>query len=91
MEEIGTKHKRVPLFVEKFIEFLGGCGSDFPGKNVKVFKGRRLNILVSVQPKLSVDQLLNRELPRIFLAIYIAHALRRMDKPVIHHIILLKR
>ena len=46
--EIRPEHEGISFPVKKFIEFLGRCGSHFPAEDVKKFKGRCLNITITV-------------------------------------------
>ena len=64
--------------VEKLKHFPGFYASAGFVKNIKEFKGRRFDILISVQMKNLQDPVLDRCLPGAFHSVNVPDAIRRM-------------
>ena len=78
--KVGPQHQCVPFFVEEFVQFPRGGGPDLVGEHVKIFKGRRLKILVPIQMDLPRDPLDDRLFGGIFLSVGVPDAFGRMQQ-----------
>ena len=67
--KVGPQHQCVPFFIEELVQLPRGGRPDLVGEHVKIFKGRRLKILVSVQMDLPRDPFDDRLLGGIFLSV----------------------
>ncbi len=83
--KIRAENKRVPVPVEKFVEFIGRCRSDIARKDVKIFDRRCLDIGVTEGFEHVMDPLHERPAVLKTFSVEIPHALGRMHHPVLYN------
>ena len=76
--KIRPQYQGISLLVKKLVQLSGRSRSDFPGENVKKFKGGSLDVLIPIQIQGPVYGFLHMKLPGIFPAVNVPYAFRCM-------------
>lgn len=84
--KVRSKNQSISFLVKEFVEFPAGGSADFAGKDIKKLKGRRLNILIAIQPDTLLQSLFYLKLCGIFFSVNVPDTFRCVQKLFTHNI-----
>ena len=81
---IRPKNQRISFSVKEFIKFPGRNGSNLPAEYIKIFKGRCLNVFITISGQYLVKSFLYILFASAFSIIDVSYALRRVQDLFVH-------